>query len=296
MRTLWNTFPYSSGYWSGWRMYSSTPSFDSSFVLNDSGSSSTSPSRLPRMLVEYHPASPSIRALNAGASTVFIIVWPVLKSLPPMGSLRSSARRSKTGMSTVRFGARGQEHLRGRRPDHHQPVGARRLLERANIRAQLLGQVALGLTHFDVRTVQALHVAAVERRRHGLAAPEEIAYGLEVVRLEHAGLLRRGVRIIRNRIPGREHQVGEPRQGHELADLRGAALGAFAEPNRRHLRQRPDRQGAATPHILDAGDERRGDGSQPHEHHPQLSLGGRDVPAGIKWHDPCPFRDCSAGA
>src|SRR5256886_11117751 len=67
MRTLWNTLPYSSGYWSGCRMYSSTPSFDSSLVLNDSGSSSTSPSRLPRMLVEYQPARPSIRALNAGA-------------------------------------------------------------------------------------------------------------------------------------------------------------------------------------------------------------------------------------
>src|SRR5690348_18460857 len=39
------SFPYSSGYWSGWRMYSSTPSFDSSLVLKDSGSSSTSPSR-----------------------------------------------------------------------------------------------------------------------------------------------------------------------------------------------------------------------------------------------------------
>ena len=36
-------------------MYSSTPSFDSSLVLKLSGSSSTSPSRLPRMLVEYQP-------------------------------------------------------------------------------------------------------------------------------------------------------------------------------------------------------------------------------------------------
>src|SRR2546422_6165057 len=66
-------------------MCSSSPSFDSSLVLNDSGSSSTSPSRLPRMLVEYHPDRPSMRALNAGASTLFIIVCPVLKSLPPIG-------------------------------------------------------------------------------------------------------------------------------------------------------------------------------------------------------------------
>src|SRR5207247_515011 len=249
MRTLWKTLPYNSGYWSGWRMYSSTPSFDSSLVLNDSGSSSTSPSRLPRMLVEYHPASPSIRALNAG-----------------------------------------------RRPDHHQAVGARRLLERADIRAQLLGQVALRLTRFDMRAVQALHIAAVERGRHGLDAPQEIAHRLEVVRLEHTGLLGRGVRVIRNRVPGREHQVGELREGHELPDLRDAALGAFAEPDRRHLPQRPDRQRAATPHVFHAANERRGDSSQPHEHHPERPLSARDLPAGLNWHDQCPFRDCSAGA
>src|ERR1051326_3034710 len=40
-------------------MCSSRPSFDSSLVLNEPGSSSTSPSRLPRMLVEYHPLRPS---------------------------------------------------------------------------------------------------------------------------------------------------------------------------------------------------------------------------------------------
>jgi hypothetical protein len=57
------------------------------------------------MLVEYHPLSPSRRALNAGASTVFIKVWPVLKSLPQMGTSRSRASSSIAGMSTVRFGA-----------------------------------------------------------------------------------------------------------------------------------------------------------------------------------------------
>ena len=86
-------------------MYSSTPSFDSSLVLKLSGSSSTSPSRLPRMLVEYQPATPSIRALNIGPSTVLIIVWPVLKSLPPIATLRSRASCSSAGTSQLRFGA-----------------------------------------------------------------------------------------------------------------------------------------------------------------------------------------------
>ena len=86
-------------------MYSSTPSFDSSFVLKLSGSSSTSPSRLPRMFVEYQPATPIIRALNIGASTVLISVWPVLKSFPQIGTFRSIASFRSAGMSAVRFGA-----------------------------------------------------------------------------------------------------------------------------------------------------------------------------------------------
>src|ERR1700758_5224947 len=86
-------------------MKSSTPSFDSSLVLNDAGSSSTSPSRLPRMLVEYHPARPSMRALIAGAITVFNHVWPVLKSLPEIGTLRSLASCCSAGVSTARLGA-----------------------------------------------------------------------------------------------------------------------------------------------------------------------------------------------
>src|SRR2546430_7443161 len=87
-------------------MYSSTPSLDSSFVLNDSGSSSTSPSRLPRMLVEYHPERPSMRALKAGASTVFIMVWPVLKSLPPIGRARRAAPPPHPGAAPPSVGER----------------------------------------------------------------------------------------------------------------------------------------------------------------------------------------------
>src|SRR6266478_7242554 len=93
-------------------MYSSTDSFDSSLLLNDSGSSRTSPSRLPRMFVEYQPSRSSKRALKAGASTVFIIVWPVLKSLPPTGTPFFLASSIRAGVSTVRLGAplRSEEH------------------------------------------------------------------------------------------------------------------------------------------------------------------------------------------
>ena len=57
------------------------------------------------MLVEYHPATPSIRALNIGARTVLSIVWPVLKSLPPIGTPLSTASFSSAGVSAARFGA-----------------------------------------------------------------------------------------------------------------------------------------------------------------------------------------------
>src|SRR6266513_4924649 len=86
-------------------MYSSTPSFDSSFVLKDAGSSSTSPSRLPRMLVEYQPARPSILAFSPGAITVFIHVCPVLKSFPDIGTPRSLASCISAGVFTARLGA-----------------------------------------------------------------------------------------------------------------------------------------------------------------------------------------------
>src|SRR5215831_7766767 len=86
-------------------MPSSTPSFDTSFDLKFSGSSSTSPSRLPRMFVEYQPRRPSIRDLKPGARIVFISVWPVLKSLPPIGTPLRSASSSMHGGSHDRLGA-----------------------------------------------------------------------------------------------------------------------------------------------------------------------------------------------
>src|ERR1041384_3043157 len=86
-------------------MYSSTDSFDSSLVLKDSGSSSTSPSRLPRIFVENHPCNPRSLDFKPGAMIVFIKVWPVLKSLPHTGNPRSTASVVKAGTSTVRLGA-----------------------------------------------------------------------------------------------------------------------------------------------------------------------------------------------
>jgi hypothetical protein len=56
------------------------------------------------MFVEYHPASPSIRALIIGARTVFTMVWPVLRSLPAMAAECSVAYRVSAGVSMDKFG------------------------------------------------------------------------------------------------------------------------------------------------------------------------------------------------
>ena len=46
-----------------------------------------------------------MRAFSPGESSVFMNVWPVLKSLPQCGSSRSLARSTSAGTSAVRFGA-----------------------------------------------------------------------------------------------------------------------------------------------------------------------------------------------
>ena len=46
-----------------------------------------------------------MRAFSIGPITVLMSVWPVLKSLPEIGTLCSVAYSCRAGMSTVRLGA-----------------------------------------------------------------------------------------------------------------------------------------------------------------------------------------------
>jgi hypothetical protein len=87
-------------------MLSSTEPLVPILLASEAGSSSASPSRLPRMFVEYQPSTRSARLRNAGASTVFIIVWPVLPSLPATGRPRCSARRTSAGASAASEGVK----------------------------------------------------------------------------------------------------------------------------------------------------------------------------------------------
>ena len=88
------------------------------------------------------------------------------------------------------------------------------------------------------------------------------------------------VGVVRNRIPGAEDQVLERGQRDEVADQRGAFVGALAQPDGTHLRDRSDRPSRPAADVLHTGDERRGYRTQPHTQHPELPLSRRDLPGG----------------
>ena len=86
-------------------MVSRVESLDTSLVRKLAGSSRTSPSRLPNMLVENHPLSPKQRVLRMGENPLLTSVCPVLKSFPAMGTRCCSASCHMAGISTVVLGA-----------------------------------------------------------------------------------------------------------------------------------------------------------------------------------------------
>src|SRR5215217_5561204 len=79
------------------RIPSSTPFFDVILLALLSGSASTSPSVLPRMLVPYQPSTASARIGNIGASAVLSSVSPVLPSRPASGTSAARASSATAG-------------------------------------------------------------------------------------------------------------------------------------------------------------------------------------------------------
>ncbi len=139
------------------------------------------------------------------------------------------------------------------------------VLETADVLAQLLGELALVLALLDVRSVEPLHVAPIEHRRHRRDCLELGADLIEQRLLQHAGGLRRFVRVVLEDVPAAEHDVVERGERHEVLDERRATFGALAEANGSHLRQRADRLGEAASHGQHPGDRGRADGAHPDE-------------------------------
>ena len=114
-------------------------------------------------------------------------------------------------------------------------------------------RLSIGVDH--VVGVEPLHVSAVERGRHRPHVAQRFGDALEVAAgLEHAGPLGGDVGVVGERIPCAEHDVVEVGDRYEVLDERPALVGALAEADRVHQRQRADRVGHAALDELDAGD------------------------------------------
>ena len=150
-------------------------------------------------------------------------------------------------------------------------------LNAADVGNQLVGQVLLVLALLDVGAAQALHVALVEHRRHGLDGLELGAHLFEQRAVEHARRAGRRVAVFLEDVPAAEHQVVEPRQGHEILDFGRLALGALAKANRAHLGERTDGLGEALADGDDAGDGGGADGTEADQEDAEFTLSRSDT-------------------
>ena len=158
----------------------------------------------------------------------------------------------------------------------HDAVAAVVGLEPPHVRDQLIGKVLLVLALLDVRTVETLHVLAVEHGRHRFDGGEFVFHLFEQLLLEHAGVLRRLVAVVFENIPAAKHDVVESGQRHELADQRRAAVGALSEPHGPHLGQRADWFRETLSNGEDAGDGGCADGTKSDEQDAKLTFGRSD--------------------
>ena len=168
------------------------------------------------------------------------------------------------------------EDLGAAAPHHHQARAVVLLLEVADVGDQLIGEILLVLAFLDVRARQALHVALIEHRGHRLDRLELRTDRIEQRAFEHAGRAGRGVAVFFEDVPAAEHDVVELRERHELVDLRGAVVGALAETDRAHLRERSNGLRETLADGNDAGDGGGADRAEPDEEDAQLALGRGD--------------------
>ena len=174
-------------------------------------------------------------------------------------------------------GAGLDEHLGRRAPDHHDTVDTLLVAEAVDVGADRLEHRPLVDRGQDVGGVDVLDVGAVERRRHRPDVAQGLGDLLDVpAALEHAGALGGHVGVVGERVPRTEHDVVESGERHEVADQRRPVVGALAEADRVHQRQRADRLGEAALDELDPGDQRRGDGAEADGEDAEAAVGRGD--------------------
>ena len=242
-------------------------------------------------------------------------VWPVLKSLPQMGAafcLESSIMRRNidgeigravgeghalaergVGVDLRRRDAevvvlealfegfdglvngRGLEEDFGRAaPDHDHAIDG--LLEGLDVGAHLVGEIALVLALLHVRAVEALDVVLIEDRGQRLDGFEIRLELLERLLVEHLGVRGGLVDVVFEDVPAGEDDVVQIGERNKILDQRRLVVGALAQADGAHLRERADGLGKPAANGFNAGNHRGGDGAQADDHYSQLALCGRD--------------------
>ncbi len=106
---------------------------------------------------------------------------------------------------------------------------------------------------------------------------QDIGDRLDVfVAVEDTTLHRCVVGVVGERVPGAEVRDRRGPRGDEVADKRRAVVRSRPEADGAHLGERADRPAAATAGVLDASDERRGDGAEADEQDAEAALGRLD--------------------
>src|SRR6185437_16177566 len=110
------------------------------------------------------------------------------------------------------------EYLGRSTPDYHYAVELVLCLEITNVLTQLLREITLRLARLDVGPVDARHVMIVEYSRHRLDRRQKVRDRSNVLLFENPRLANGRQCVIRNRVPGTEHDVIQIRERNEVLD------------------------------------------------------------------------------
>jgi len=245
--------------------------------------------------------------------SVFMNVWPVLKSFPNghvafarhlhqgrrvRGQVRCAVRvrnsHAQRGVGIDLAGrdfgvvllqpaleflqrlvycGRPMKNLGRAAPDHGETGRSGALLEVPDVVHQHLGMVHFGALGLQIGSVDAPHIVAVEDGRHGLDFFQRIAQAFNQRLFQHAGVERRFVTVLLENIPTAEGEVFDFRQGHEVSDFGRIVIGALAEPDGVQLCDGADRLRHPQFDGFNAGDEGRRDGAHSRDQNAKLPVG-----------------------
>ena len=94
------------------------------------------------------------------------------------------------------------------------------------------------------------------------------------------------VDVVFENVPAGEDDVVQIGERNKILDQWRLVVGALAQADGAHLRERADGLGKAAADSFNAGDHRGGHGAQSDHHHSQLARCGRDLGFAVFW-PPC---------